>query len=120
MTKREFFENELKMKPSEIGTAVPFNPNGETEITEEWLISFIKNLLAERSKWHTETPTEEGDYFVAFRWGLDNEIMHDMASHVLYGATAFVNGNWRIDFPYVVVAWQKIESYKENEDGHTD
>lgn len=70
--------------------------------------------------WHTGTPTENGDYWVAFRWGLDNEIMHDMASHVLYGATAFVNGNWRIDFPYVVVAWQKIEPYKEKEDGCTD
>ena len=67
------------------------------------------------SPWHTGTPTEDGDYWVAFRWGLDNEIMHEMASVIQYGATAFVNGNWRIDYPYVVVAWQKIEPYKEND-----
>lgn len=67
MTKREFFENVLKMKPSEIGTAVPFNTNGETEVTEEWLISFIKNLLAERNNWHTGTPTKEGNYIAHLR-----------------------------------------------------
>ena len=54
MTKREFFENELKMKPSEIGTAVPFNPNGETEVTQEWLIAFIKNLIEEKEDGHTD------------------------------------------------------------------
>lgn len=59
--------------------------------------------------WHTGTPTEDGDYFVEYHWGLDNKIMHDMASRILYGATTFENGNWKIDYPYVVVAWQKIE-----------
>ena len=63
--------------------------------------------------WHTGIPTEDGDYFVAYHWGLDNKIMHDMASRILYGATTFENGNWKIDYPYVVVAWQKIEPYEE-------
>lgn len=52
MTKREFFEDVLKMSPGEIGAAVPFNPNGETEVTEEWLIAFIRNLLEKRNPWH--------------------------------------------------------------------
>lgn len=62
--------------------------------------------------WRTGTPTEDGDYFVAYHWGLDNKIMHDMASRILYGATTFENGNWKIDYPYFVVAWQKIEPYE--------
>ena len=67
--------------------------------------------------WHTGTPTEEVEYFVAFRWGLDNEIMHEMASHILYGATMYKRGAWLIDFPYVVEAWMPItpfEASKEN------
>jgi len=77
----------------------------------------IKAWNARKNPWHTGTPTEEGDYFVAFRWGYDNKIMHDMASRVLYGATTFVNGNWRIDLPYVVIAWKKIEPFKEENNG---
>jgi len=110
MTKREFFENVLKMKPSEIGTAVPFNPNGETEVTEEWLISFIKNLLAERSNWHTGTPTEEGWYLMKVK--LDDEIIYDTnyLTPCVYGM------DWRYAHGEII-EWQKIE---ENEDGRTD
>jgi len=50
MTKREFFENELKIMPSEIGSAVPFNSDGEIEVTEGWLIAFIKHLIEDCKK----------------------------------------------------------------------
>ena len=63
--------------------------------------------------WHTGTPLEKGEYFVAFRWGLDNKIMHDMASRILYGATTFEGGSWKVDYPYVVEAWMPIPPYEE-------
>jgi len=63
--------------------------------------------------WHTGTPTEDGQYFVAYRWGLDNKIMHDMAKQICYGATVFSHGTWKVEFPFVVLAWQKIEPFEE-------
>jgi len=142
MTKREFFENELKMKPSEIGTAVPFNPNGETEVTEEWLISFIKNLLAERSKWHTGTPTENGYYLCKVFY--DKDTPNDMRilewvgsldcfciPYSEFRAYHYYVGENNGEDVEVVYEWQKldmrfrmetkwIEPYKEKQDGHTD
>ena len=67
------------------------------------------------SPWHTETPTEDGQYFVAYRWGLDNQIMHDMAKQICYGATVFSHGTWKVEFPFVVLAWQRIVPYKEED-----
>lgn len=67
-----------------------------------------------RNSWHTELPTEDGQYFVAYRWGLDNKIMHDMASQICYGATTFFNGTWKIEFPFIVVAWQRIEPFTDD------
>lgn len=108
MTKREFFENELKMKPSEIGTAIPFNQNGETEVTEGWLISFIKNLLAERNKWHTGTPTEEGLYLYEAR-----HYNMEMSIYYSYGVQMYYpNLGWNV---CGIVAWQKITPSKEND-----
>ena len=77
----------------------------------DWAIRQVKDVPPS-NLWHTGTPTEDGDYFVAYHWGLDNKIMHDMASRILYGATTFENGNWKIDYPYLVVAWRKIEPYR--------
>ena len=66
------------------------------------------------STWHTGTPTEEGQYFIAYRWGLDNQIMHDMAKQICYGATVFSHGTWmNVEFPFVVLAWQRITPYEE-------
>lgn len=113
MTKREFFENVLKMKPSDIGTAIPFNPNGETEVTEEWLISFIKNLLAERSNWHTGTPTEKGDYLCVFkRDGRDDDIVYGWCTWDGKAWDIYLNA---VDYViYSIVAWMPITPYEEN------
>ena len=48
MTKREFFENELKMTPSEVGSAVPMDNN--PEVTMKWLITLIKYLIEDRKE----------------------------------------------------------------------
>lgn len=66
------------------------------------------------SDWHTGIPGEEGQYWVAYRWGLDNRIMHDMTKQILYGAATFRGGVWNIDYPYMVVAWIPIRPYKED------
>ena len=65
------------------------------------------------SPWHTEPPTEDGQYFVAYRWGLDNQMMHDMVKQICYGATVFSHGTWKVEFPFIVLAWQKIEPFEE-------
>ena len=108
---------ELKARTSQIISAFPTlkeHDYGWSEIEK-----MLNEILIELDDidWHTGTPTEEGEYFVAFRWGLDNKIMHDMAVHIQYGATEFFNGNWKIEFPYVVLAWIPIEPYKEENNG---
>jgi len=72
---------------------------------------------AEREKkasnnWHTGTPTEEGDYLVAFRMS-DNSVE--------YGWCNWNNGAWDIlcDFDPTngscgMVAWMPITPYEEN------
>lgn len=99
---------DISIKIFAIGTV-----NGIKKLED--LSAELNSLSADIDKrdWQTGKPTEDGDYFVAYHWGLDNKIMHDMASRILYGATTFENGNWKIDYPYSVVAWQKIEPYKE-------
>lgn len=109
MTKREFFENELKMMPSEIGSAVPMNVDGEKEVTEAWLMAFVKHLvedLKEAKNWHTGTPTEKGWYLCAY----DTDI---------YLANYWVGSGWLkqyraegIDCRQGLLAWQKIESFE--------
>ena len=59
------------------------------------------------NKWHTGTPTDEGDYRVAFEY--DEDVVFD-------------NLYWKYDWSwfddkYKIIAWQKIE---EKEDGRTD
>ena len=48
MTKRDFFENELNMAPSEVGSAVPMDNN--PEVTTSWLITLIKHLIEDRNE----------------------------------------------------------------------
>lgn len=67
MTKREFIEGYLKTNTSVVGSAIPITLNAEKEVTQEWLMCFVKNLielLKEKTEWHTGTPTEEGLYVV--------------------------------------------------------
>lgn len=67
----------------------------------------------DENPWHTGTPTEEGDYLVAFRMS-DNSVE--------YGWCNWNNGAWDIlcDYDpdtYTIVAWMPIPPYKEKEDG---
>jgi len=61
--------------------------------------------------WHTGTPTEEGWYLV---WmGKINGNINERPAVML-----FENGDWASRLvANTYVAWQKIEPYKENEDG---
>ena len=123
MTKRDFFENVLKVKPSDIGTAVPFYSNGETEVTEEWLASFIKNLLEERTnKWHTGLPTETGEYLVCIRYDFGKE-GYTTANYVepynphtgwynLKPPSVEDGHEWCKKNGIEVIAWQKITPYE--------
>ena len=117
MTKREFFENELKMMPSEIGSAVPMNVDGEKEVTEAWLMTFVKHLvedLKEAKKWHTERPTEEGWYLVAYK-----KRDCDGSYYWEYGARVWIEiiegeGHWDVcEEKHPVLAWQRIEPYND-------
>ena len=64
------------------------------------------------SNWHTGTPTEEGWYQIAIRFG--NRIEYDSrkCKRIIDN-----NGNecMRFDGCNPVLAWQKIEPYKEKE-----
>jgi hypothetical protein len=59
--------------------------------------------------WHTETPTEEGWYLIAIRFG--NRIEYESRR---CRRTIDNNGNecMRFDGCNPVIAWQKIEPYK--------
>lgn len=57
-------------------------------------------------KWHTGTPTEEGWYLIAFLGA--NE-------RIEYAASVWCYNEW--DAHCRILAWQKIEPYKEKEDG---
>lgn len=72
----------------------------------DWAIRIVKEMPLE-SPWHTGTPTEEGDYLVAFRMS-DNSVE--------YGWCNWNNGAWDILCDYDttdgscgMIAWQKIE-----------
>ena len=66
----------------------------------------------EQSPWHTGTPTEEGWYLIAIRFG--DRIEYDSRK---CRRTIDNNGNecMRFDGCNPVIAWQKIEPYKEKE-----
>lgn len=84
--------------------------------TKEWKeINRILNQVDE-NPWHTGTPTEEGDYLVAFRMS-DNSVE--------YGWCNWNNGAWDIlcDYDpdtYTIVAWQRITPFEGELNGHTD
>ena len=118
MTFIELFQK-LDVDSNALVKGLPPEFNLAGDVSEDVLVKFIRFLLdtamvlkTER-KWHIEPPTEEGQYFVAYRWGLDNQIMHDMAKQICYGATVFSHGTWKLEFPFVVLAWQKIEPFEE-------
>ena len=64
--------------------------------------------------WHTGDPIEEGDYYIAFR--------NFLGADVEYGWATWDGKGWDINFmgwllSNEILAWQKIEPYKEKEDG---
>ena len=61
----------------------------------------------EDTNWHTGTPTDEGEYRVALEY--DGDVTFDTL-YWLYDWSYF-------DEKYKILAWQKIEPYKEEEDG---
>ena len=63
------------------------------------------------SPWHTGTPTEAGDYYIAFRYFI--------GADVEYGWASWDGKGWDInfmgwDFSNKILAWHKIEPYKED------
>ena len=82
------------------------------EVTE--LTKDINELIAkvfDYSPWHTGTPTEAGDYYIAFRYFI--------GADVEYGWASWDGKGWDInfmgwDFPNKILAWHKIEPFKED------
>ena len=61
--------------------------------------------------WHTGTPTEEGEYLIAFS-----------GAGIEYGRASWDGQAWDINIVdwrdyNAILAWQKIEPYKEEKDG---
>lgn len=64
--------------------------------------------------WHTGIPEEEGDYYIAFR--------NFIGADVEYGWASWDGEGWDINFlgwqfSNEILAWQKIDPYKEKKDG---
>lgn len=65
------------------------------------------------SPWHTSTPTEEGWYIVAYKPYNRDDIGFGYDVFQFNGGCWYdSNGNWTDPF---MVAWQKIEPFKESE-----
>lgn len=77
----------------------------------------IKKWNTRPNPWHTGTPTEGEDYLVQYK---NSE--HDVLHFANLSWFAFNRGGveWQKIPDSSIVAWQKIEPYKENEDGRTD
>ena len=80
--------------------------------------------------WHTGTPTETGEYLVCIRYDFGKE-GYTTANYVepYNPHTGWYNlkppseedgHEWCKKNGIEVIAWQKIEPYKEHRDGHTD
>ena len=69
----------------------------------------IKKWNNRPSPWHTGTPTEEGDYLLILKAPKGQP--HYFTNNIKK------DGRWRYVFRGEVIAWQKIEPYKEKEDG---
>ena len=85
---------------------------GMSAIVEALEIYPLEEL--DESPWHTGTPTEKGDYLCVF----------DSATCPLYGWCIW-DGEWGYlsgynPSVYRMIAWQKINPYKEKQNGHTD
>lgn len=63
------------------------------------------------SPWHTGTPTEKGWYLQRIK----------SKNYITYDTDYYENGDWKYSCVFCeILAWQKIEPYKEKEDGRTD
>lgn len=69
------------------------------------MMSFTIKELLDKTKWHTGTPTEEGWYLIAFL-GANKRIE--------YASAVWCYNEW--DAHCRILAWQKIEPYRESEE----
>lgn len=106
-----------------------FKDSGLTKVPQEFLdkeiivddclqmicmMSFTIKELLDKTKWHTGTPAEEGDYLIAFHpWGRKENGICYMGLEWKDGHY-FDHVNDYETEPYLV-AWKKIEPYKESE-----
>ena len=121
MTFKELFQK-LDVDSNALGKGLPPEFNLAGDVSEDVLVKFIRFLLdtamvlkTER-KWHTGTPTEEGDYIVWLRFCnciKDKEgwlpFEWDKERGLLY------NGKVPVSEFGEVLAWQKIEPYEETD-----
>lgn len=107
---------------SQINIKVDNPPNDcdmSREITIEDCIYLFNSLgrqirhLQERSNWHTGTPTEDGYYLCHVQFNSEDYESDEEGYDLPYW---FKDGSWG-DESVRVIAWWKIEPYKEKEDG---
>ena len=84
---------------------------GLLEQMDSHFIKYLEDLPSieiPKSNWHTGIPTEEGLYVIAYRFGykIEHEV-REMFYSPMYGMTFGIKKD--------IVAWQKIEPYKETE-----
>ena len=84
-------------------------------------LNSLASDIAEK-EWHTGAPTEDGWYLVAYQH--KNKMTYRAVRFFLEEGLdmEFLESEGGIYCPDIwkAVAWQKIEPYKEDEDGHTD
>ena len=112
---------ELVMKLEEDISWLEQGCTTEQEICEH-IKQAIKTIIQPKeteNPWHTGTPTEEGCFYALQCKGhMHPEPYFGVVVHGVFSAI-----NWEGDLmplPPDLIAWQKIEPYKENEDGRTD
>lgn len=72
----------------------------------------IKEWNTRPNTWHTGTPTEEGDYLVAVSYYPLIQVEYQINRYLLEPYNDFI---YQIEGEGRIVAWQKIEPYKEIE-----
>ena len=112
-------DKELVMKLEEDISWLEQGCTTEKEICEH-IKQAIKNIIQHKeteNPWHTGTPTEEGDYLCWVKGSFG--IKHGL----YYNRCKYKDGNWfddevtnynLKDMRFQVIAWQKIEPYKED------
>lgn len=108
---------------SKCGQTVVKGEFDTTYHSDKWAINkAIKAWNNRTSPWHTGTPTEEGWYLVAYQHK-DKMTYRAVRFFLEEGLDMeFLESEGGIYYPDIwkAVAWQKIEPYKEKEDGNTD